>query len=171
MSEEETIAWKVASYGYALVDIAIGVLSRNPLVVIDVIGLVVSVIADFVSWDWINGRTTPVDYNYEESTLYLNYDQSFKFKDAADRWHVFRALQEGLTQEHNKMQIIVPLNRDGKENWINLRHLDKNDIINNARSTRHINGKLARFKIGPFQKKDSSEPLTCTFARMTITQR
>ena len=150
MSEEEIIAWKVATYTYAVVDIVMGVVSRNPLVIIDVIGLGLSILADVV------GEKPRHDYNYEESALYLNYDQSFKFKDAADRWHVFRALQEGLTQEHNKTHIIVPLNRHGKENWIELKHLESDDVINGAFSRKHaINSKPAKFKIGPYAKTNS----------------
>ena len=133
-------------------DIAVGIASRDPLVIIDVIGLIVTIIADIVNWDSLWGREPPIDYNFEESTLYFNYDQSFKFKDAADRWHVFRPLQEGLSQEHNKTTIFVPLNRDNKSNWIKLKHLD-NDVTIQARSTKHsINGKPAEFKIGPYVK-------------------
>ena len=57
-----------------MVDIAIGFATKNPLVIIDVIGLIVTIIADIVNWDSAWGREPPIDYNFEESTLYLNYN-------------------------------------------------------------------------------------------------
>ena len=39
ISEEEQIAWKVATYGWAILDIAVGVISRDPTVIIDIVGL------------------------------------------------------------------------------------------------------------------------------------
>ena len=41
ISEEEQVAWKVATYGWAILDIAVGVLSRDPTVIIDMVGLVI----------------------------------------------------------------------------------------------------------------------------------
>ena len=62
-----------------MVDIAVGYFKGDPLVVLDVIGLIASFVADVVGWDSLWGRKPPIDYNFEESILYLNYDQSFKF--------------------------------------------------------------------------------------------
>ena len=102
ISEEEQVAWKVATYGWAILDIGVGIISRDPTVMIDIAGLVIQFIADMVNWDslWGNEKETPVDYNYEENVLFFNAQQSFRFKDPAGRWHIFRALQNGY-EENN----------------------------------------------------------------------
>ena len=105
-SEEEAILWKVANYAYSIVDIGVGILGRDPTVILDVVGLALTLVADIANWDWLTGNTS----DFTENTIWLSRYQSFKFEDPTGKWHVFRPLQEGLS-ENEEIKIFFPLSK------------------------------------------------------------
>ena len=68
-SEGEKVGWKVANYGFTILDIAFGLYTLDPTVVIDIVGLAATFIEDIIQWDSLWGRDTT---DYTERTLWLS---------------------------------------------------------------------------------------------------
>ena len=109
----------MANYSFSLLSIGLGIATANPYVIVDIIGLGLSLIDDFIAWDSLLGNDTT---DYSESTLWLDRTQSFKFLDPSNKWHIFRPLQAGLSG-NEETKIYFPLKRNGNANWIELKNL------------------------------------------------
>ena len=76
ISEGEKIGWKVANYGWALLDIGVGIASGDVTTIIDIIGLGITFFDDFLNWDSLWGRDTT---DYTEKNVWLSRYDGFRF--------------------------------------------------------------------------------------------
>ena len=76
MSDGEKIGWKVANYGWTLLDIGIGLASGDVTTIIDIIGLGITFFDDLANFDSLWGRDTT---DYTVKNVWLNRYHGFRF--------------------------------------------------------------------------------------------